>query len=105
VRGAAGAVPHRPRRRGGRGGPGEDEDRRYSLDKLIGTRRGSPPPRSSSETWSGGGPSPAFQRKSGVITANLAAGSLGRSGNSWDSPPILPLTATRTVLAAGGRGG
>jgi hypothetical protein len=39
-----------------------------------------------------------------VITANLAAGSPGRSGNSRDSPPILPLTATSTVLAAGGRG-
>jgi hypothetical protein len=38
------------------------------------------------------------------MTANLAAGSPGRSGNSLDSPPILPLTATRTVLAAGGRG-
>ena len=37
-----------------------------------------------------------------MITANLAAGSFGRSGNSLDSPPILPLTATRTVLAAGG---
>ena len=39
-----------------------------------------------------------------MITANLAAGSFGRSGNSLDSPPILPLTATRTVLVAGGSG-
>jgi hypothetical protein len=39
-----------------------------------------------------------------VITANLAAGSPGRSGNSLDSPPIRPLTATRTLAVAGGRG-
>src|SRR4029453_5420020 len=49
-------------------------------------------------------PPPPRHRKSGVITANLAAGSPGRLGNSLDSPAILPLTPTRTVLPSAGRG-
>src|SRR5829696_2410274 len=35
------------------------------------------------------------------MAANLTAGAPGRSGNSWDTPPILPLTVTSTVLVAG----